>query len=100
RIDSALYCVNRYAFWIPLWTQLESVKSIIRNTPPKETSGFAFDAVNGESRLPWPPARTRVSVEPFTSSLEYMEYTSRLHTLIFREIEIRKCDLEKYGRGS
>jgi hypothetical protein len=39
------------------------VKSIIRNIPPKETSGLALPDVNGARRFPWPPARMKVNVE-------------------------------------
>src|SRR5580692_3576760 len=69
---SDLYCVSRYARSRPLLTQLESVKSMMRNTPPNGTKGLAFPEVNGDNRFPWPPARTKVTVEALIFVLDCM----------------------------
>ena len=57
---------------MPELTQLESVKSMMRNLPPKGTAGFARHSVSCSSRLPRPPARTSAMV------LRVMSLTSRL----------------------
>jgi len=72
RNASDLYCVSRYARSRPLLTQLESVKSMMRNTPPNDTSGLALPEVNGDNRFPWPPARMQVRVEELIFVLDCM----------------------------
>jgi len=42
--------------------QFEIVKSMIWCVAPKETAGFGFDSVSGDSRSPAPPARTKTGV--------------------------------------
>src|SRR5579872_164671 len=43
---------------MPEFTKLLSTKSTMRYFPPKGTAGFARSLVSGESRVPFPPART------------------------------------------
>src|SRR5438094_6035878 len=56
----ALYCVSTSMRRRPLLRQLESVKSTIRYCPPNGTAGLARSRVRGSSRVPLPPARTKV----------------------------------------
>ena len=42
--------------------QFESVKSMIRNLPPKGTAGLVRQSVSTPKRSPRPPAKTRASV--------------------------------------
>src|SRR5438309_9259917 len=56
----ALYCVRTSMRRRPLLRQLESVKSTIRYCPPNGTAGLARSRVRGSSRVPLPPARTKV----------------------------------------
>src|SRR5438067_3212745 len=56
----ALYCVRTRTRRRPLLRQLESVKSTIRYCPPNGTAGLARSRVRGSSRVPLPPARTKV----------------------------------------
>jgi hypothetical protein len=58
----ALYCVQIPMRRMPELTQLESVKSMMRNLPPKNTAGLARRSVSCFSRLPRPPARTSAIV--------------------------------------
>ena len=54
----ALYCVRTSILRMPLFRQLESVKSMIRYRPPNGTAGLARSRVKGSRREPLPPAST------------------------------------------
>src|SRR5262245_46832640 len=56
----ALYCVSTRQRRSSLLTQLDSVKSTMRYSPPNGTAGLARSRVSGSRRVPLPPARIRV----------------------------------------
>src|ERR1700722_8611574 len=58
------FCSEWDLYWVrtstrrrPECRQLESVKSMMRYLPPKQTAGLARSAVRGCKRAPTPPAR-------------------------------------------
>jgi hypothetical protein len=72
--------------------QLESVKSIIRYTPPKGTAGFALSFVRGKSLSPLPPAIINVKTLStfilqtgiyYTTNLEEMQTTIKQARIIY-----------------
>ena len=55
--DRGLYWVRTTTLSMPEFTQLDSVKSMIRYLPPNGTAGFARTEDRIDSRSPSPPAR-------------------------------------------
>jgi len=58
----ALYWVSTPTLRIPEFRQFDSVKSIMRNFPPKGTAGFARQSVKFSNLEPRPPASTSARV--------------------------------------
>ena len=55
--DRGLYWVSTTTLSMPEFTQLDSVKSMIRYLPPNGTAGFARTDDRMDRRSPSPPAR-------------------------------------------
>ena len=83
---------------MPLLTQFESVKSMIRYLPPNGTAGFARTPESTPSRFPSPPARitaTVRSVRRAGPSRQVFLNTDVLAVLQEREMEVGPCDVPR-----
>src|SRR6478735_5251252 len=73
-----LYWVSTAIRSTPALTRFDNAKSIIRYSPPNGTAGLARSRVNGERRLPSPPASTRPST--FGSAISCLLTVEQLTT--------------------
>ena len=72
--ERGLYCVRTTTSSMPEFTQLDSVKSMIRYLPPNGTAGFARTDDRIDRRSPSPPARiTAITGFDQASSLRRMQ---------------------------